>query len=134
MPTVKLRDGVLAGLYHHVQNATLLLRSVVPVEWIGICLPVDMIVYNFAAQYLSLFHSKILMQRGKVNIDPQHPFAPYVPPDGLLGEVHSGAMYRAMHRKYITLPHKHCWFPSCCMAINVTLPTAAAGLAWSQSP
>jgi hypothetical protein len=65
-----------------------------------------MIVYDFAAQYLSLFHSKILMQCGKVNIDPQHPFAPYVPPDGLLGKMHSGAMYQAMHRKYITLPHK----------------------------
>jgi hypothetical protein len=70
-----------------------------------------MIVYDFAAQYLSLFHSKILMQRGKVNIDPQHPFAPYVPPDGLLGEVHSGAMYRAMHCKYITLPHKQLLVP-----------------------
>jgi hypothetical protein len=110
-PTAKSRDGVLAGLYRHVHNSTLLLPSVVPVDLIGPNVPVDMIVYDFAAQYLSLLHSKTLMRRGKVNIDPQNPFAPYVPPDGLLGEVHSGAMYLAMHRKYITQPHKQLLCP-----------------------
>jgi hypothetical protein len=48
-------------------------------------MPVDMIVYDFAAQYLSLLHSKTLMRRGKVNIDSLNPFAPYQPPDGILG-------------------------------------------------
>lgn len=110
-PTVKSRDGVLGGLYKHVNNATLLLPSVVPVELIGTSGPSEMIVYDFVAQWLSLLHSKDLMRCHKVNIDPSDPFAMYEPPDGLLGEVHSGAMYRAMYAKYITDPHRQLLVP-----------------------
>jgi hypothetical protein len=46
-PTVKSRDGILAGLYRHVHNSTLLLPSVVPVDLLGPNMPVDMIVYDF---------------------------------------------------------------------------------------
>jgi hypothetical protein len=110
-PTVKSRDGVLAGLYKYVHNATLLLPSVVPVDLIGAPGFSDMIVYDFAAQWLSLLHSSELMRWEKLNINPANPFAMYESPDGLLGEVHSGAMYKALYAKHITDPQRQLLTP-----------------------
>lgn len=111
-PCRKSRDGVLAGLYTHVHNAELLLPSVIPVVLIGSPVPIDMIVYDFASTFLAMFHSKSLMQAHKVNINPQDPFAPYDPPGGLLGELHSGAMATAMREQYITDPSKQLFCPT----------------------
>ena len=81
----------------------------------------NMIVYDFVPQFLSIVHNTKLMQPDNVNIDPTKQFAMYVPPDGLLGEVHTASVYRKMYQQHIVGHTNRLLAPLICMLIKYIL-------------
>jgi hypothetical protein len=110
-PPSKDRGANIASIYKGLPNAEMMLPSVVPLLLVGKTSPVDVIVYDTIPQILSLVHDKKLMLPENVNVDPLNPFAPYKSPNNVLGEVHSGSVYKCMYDKYITDPTRQLLFP-----------------------
>ena len=110
-PPSKERGTNIASIYKGLQNAEMMLPSVIPVHLTGRPNPVDVIVYDTIPQILSLVHDRKLMLPENVNIDPLNPFAPYQSPNNVLGEVHNGTAYKWMYNKYITDPTLQLMFP-----------------------
>lgn len=110
-PKNKTRTGNLANIYNAVHNSTLLLPSVISVPLLEHHRPVDVIVYDFVPQFLSLLQDPSLMQGPNLNLDPANPFARYQSPDLVLGEMHSGSVYNKMYNTLITDPKRQLLVP-----------------------
>jgi hypothetical protein len=98
-PNNKTRSGNLTHIYNGVHSSTLLLPSIVSVALLENHSTVDVIVYDFVQQCLSLLQDASLMTGYNVNCDPANPFARYQSPGNMLGELHSGFMYNRLYDK-----------------------------------
>ena len=61
--------------------------------------PIDVTVFDFKTQLLSLLNDKTLFGNiENLDIDPQNPFGPYKAPDDILSAVNSGMRYRNAYK------------------------------------
>jgi hypothetical protein len=110
-PKNKTRAGNVANLYNAVHNATLLLPSIVAVTLLEKPSLVDVIVYDFVPQYLSLLQDASLMTVANVNCNPADPCARFKSPGNMLGKLHSGSVYNWLYDKLITDPTRQLLAP-----------------------
>ena len=64
----------------------------------------NIICYDFVPQLLSLLQDPELCCEANLVLNWDHPLSAYVPPNGRLGEIHSGSVYRKMRDVCITDP------------------------------
>ena len=65
------------------------------------------VVFDFAAQLLSLLQDKSIMQWENLSLNENQPFHPYLPPDGCISECNSGTCYKKMYKRLQIDPTKN---------------------------
>ena len=74
--------------------------------------PIDVTVFDFKTQLLSLLNDKMLFGNiENLDIDPQNPFGPYKAPDDILSAVNSGMRYRNAYKLMIKKTEKEFLLP-----------------------
>ena len=105
-PSVCSRKGILDNMYNALPNAKSLLPSVVNVPQRNLpnASSVDIPLFDFVPQLLSLLNDTELMRTSKLALNCNAPFDKYVSPNGCYGEANSGSVYSMWYDKLITDP------------------------------
>ena len=108
-------------------NMTCLRPSQEIVTLAGDNLQLPVVRFDFIASLFSLFHDTTINRLENLAINPANPFGRYVSPDGLLGDVNSGAFYDMAYANLVTDPNKD--FLACIiMQMDKTTVSEAAHL------
>jgi hypothetical protein len=67
---------------------------------------VNVLRFDFRQQLQELLSSDIFHDMNNLVVDPSDPFGFYKPPDGRIGELHSGDWYRRTYKAMIKDPSK----------------------------
>jgi hypothetical protein len=87
----------------------------------------DVIVFDFPSMLASLFNCPLLNKLENLVVNPRDRFAKYNAPNGLLGEVNSGAWYDTAYTKLVKDPNKDFLCPII-FAMDKTVISEMAGL------
>ena len=104
-PEISTHEGQIAELQKWT-NMSGMRPTQVNVTLAGDGLELPVVRFDFISVLLSLFNDTSLNRLENLVIDPANPYGRYVAPDGLLGEVNSGAFYDMAYENLVKDPKK----------------------------
>jgi hypothetical protein len=104
-PQISTHEGQIAELQKWT-NMSGMRPTQVHVTLAGDGLQLPVVRFDFITALLSLFNDTSLNRLENLVIDPANPYGRYVSPDGLLGEVNSGAFYDMAYENLVKDPTK----------------------------